>query len=269
MTLNFTPINELTFASTLASADYLLIWDVSEANLAKRMTLQTLANFLSLASAQINWTDILNKPATFAPSAHIHAPADIAEFDSAVDARLANLPNGAIIGGVAHFFQSTPPTTRIDGSILQIGDRLTKPNGLDYSWNGALWLGERVSFGYLVGNFFDLFAYVDPSHGVFWESAFFVSAQVQSAAPNWDTSNFWRIEYIAYAGSAIYEPVSMRDLSGYSLGNRIYKEFSINMGFIPSNPQIGGNIAAAQIRKVGDPSNPGLFLTLNIRPILL
>jgi hypothetical protein len=37
-------------------------------------------------------------------------------------------------------FGSTPPATRRDGSPLQIGDLLLKPNGLDYFWSGVEWL---------------------------------------------------------------------------------------------------------------------------------
>lgn len=75
---------------------------------------------------------------------HGHSVSEVSGFDSAVDARLFNLPNGAIIGGVAHFFQSSPPVTRRDGSPLQIGDRWIN-GGVSGFWNGTFWLSTEVT----------------------------------------------------------------------------------------------------------------------------
>lgn len=138
MTLSFTPINELTFADTLASGDYLLVWDVSAANLAKRLTLQVLANFLAAALINIEWEGILNKPDTFPPAIHTHIPADI------VGLTIDSLPSGTLIGSIAHFTGETPPATRRDGSPIQIGDRF-KAIRDDYFWDGARWLSNVLS----------------------------------------------------------------------------------------------------------------------------
>lgn len=138
MTLSFTPINELTFADTLASGDYLLVWDVSAANLAKRLTLQVLANFLAAALINIEWEGILNKPDTFPPAIHTHIPADI------VGLTIDSLPSGTLIGSIAHFTGETPPATRRDGSPIQIGDRLLKNNGQRYFYDGSDWVTEQA-----------------------------------------------------------------------------------------------------------------------------
>ena len=45
-------------------------------------------------------------------------------------------------------YQTTPskPTTRVDGSALQIGDRWYSPNtGIEVFWNGSYWLGEELT----------------------------------------------------------------------------------------------------------------------------
>jgi hypothetical protein len=48
-------------------------------------------------------------------------------------------------------FAETPPTTRRDGSPLQIGDRLFKPSGFNFVWSGSEWLTETV--GGVAGRF--------------------------------------------------------------------------------------------------------------------
>jgi hypothetical protein len=51
------------------------------------------------------------------------------------------ISNGTVINGVANFYQSTKPTTRIDSSALAVGDRWYKTNdGTDWAWNGTYWL---------------------------------------------------------------------------------------------------------------------------------
>jgi len=53
--------------------------------------------------------------------------------------------NGQVINGVAHFVQTTAPTTRADGSILVAGDRWAKSDdGTEWFWNGTYWLSPPV-----------------------------------------------------------------------------------------------------------------------------
>jgi hypothetical protein len=54
----------------------------------------------------------------------------------------SNLPDGALINGVANFYRATKPLTRVDGSALAIGDRWINPStGVEGFWNGTYWLG--------------------------------------------------------------------------------------------------------------------------------
>lgn len=52
------------------------------------------------------------------------------------------LRNGTRINGVEHFYQSTKPATRVDGSALVVGDQLITPTGNNYTWNGLAWIQE-------------------------------------------------------------------------------------------------------------------------------
>ena len=58
----------------------------------------------------------------------------------------SNLVNGYILNDVAHFTQSTNPTTRIDGSALVVGDKLYRTDlRRDYYWNGvSSWVSEQL-----------------------------------------------------------------------------------------------------------------------------
>ena len=53
--------------------------------------------------------------------------------------------SGQVINGVAHFVQTTAPTTRADGSILVAGDKWYKSDGrTEWFWNGTYWLSPPV-----------------------------------------------------------------------------------------------------------------------------
>lgn len=53
------------------------------------------------------------------------------------------LPNNTKINGVEHFYQTTKPTTRGDGSALVAGDRWWKiDDGTEWFWNGTYWLSS-------------------------------------------------------------------------------------------------------------------------------
>ena len=104
-----------------------------------------------ITDLSLDWQGITDKPSAFPPAVHTHIPADVSGLNGAIDARLNNLPNGAIIGGVAHFFQNSPPAMRNDGSLIQDGDRLYKPNAQDYFFDGVRWLtcqAGGISYSY-------------------------------------------------------------------------------------------------------------------------
>ena len=56
------------------------------------------------------------------------------------------LPNGVLINGVANFYTSTLPTTRVDGSVLVIGDTWKKPGQELAEWDGTQWVGGLKQF---------------------------------------------------------------------------------------------------------------------------
>ncbi|MBD2150811.1 hypothetical protein H6F44_11865 [Pseudanabaena sp. FACHB-1277] len=206
MSLIYAPINELPFAPNFEGNDYLLIWDISQpANQARRLTFTALASFLAYTSREFEWADIINKPDTFPPASHTHIPADILGFDSAVDARLGNLPNGAIIGGAAHFTDEVPPATRRDGSLIQIGDRLLKNNGQRYFYDGSDWVTEQA--GGIAGRW----TFVGASEPFLLENATLIGYQDLSALKIVslniryflltqggleDANNYWRFAFV-------------------------------------------------------------------------
>jgi len=54
------------------------------------------------------------------------------------------LHNGYVLNGVAHFTQSSNPTTRIGGSPLVVGDKLYRTDlREDCFWNGTLFLSTK------------------------------------------------------------------------------------------------------------------------------
>jgi hypothetical protein len=51
------------------------------------------------------------------------------------------IPNGALINGVCHIYQSARPTARPDGSALVVGDKwYNTATGVEGFWNGTYWL---------------------------------------------------------------------------------------------------------------------------------
>ena len=99
----------------------------------------------------------LTTPSIVAPSwsSIIGKPANVTNLDTnlALKAPLANptftgnsliLPNNSRINGVEHFYQSTKPTVRGDGSALVIGDRWWKTDdSTEWFWNGTYWLSTE------------------------------------------------------------------------------------------------------------------------------
>lgn len=58
-------------------------------------------------------------------------------------------PNTGLVSGVQHFYTTTKPTTRPNGSTLAIGDKWWKTDdGTNWFWNGTYWLSSQ---GFYVG----------------------------------------------------------------------------------------------------------------------
>lgn len=57
----------------------------------------------------------------------------------------SNLPNGTLINGVCHIYQSSLPTTRPDGSALVARDKwYNTSTGVEGFWNGTYWLTNQI-----------------------------------------------------------------------------------------------------------------------------
>lgn len=286
MTLTFTPISQLGLITTPESNDTLLLLDASTANQAGRITLEILGSFLANTAAQIDWANILNKPSTFPPvshthtkgqitdlsldwqgitdkpsafppASHTHIPADILGFDSAVDARLGNLPNGAIIGGVAHFTGEVPPATRRDGSLIQIGDRFLEAAD-DYFWNGVLWLGKLQTW--------DLSTFVSTTTPLYWRQALglgsniFVRGCKSSLWTNVAHSNinYWNINILVdYTKSSASSGTELAGEIANTLG---LPAFSWRIRYREINQVIPADVPFIVVaQKVGNPG--GSFVT--------
>lgn len=69
---------------------------------------------------------------------------DLMGYSRAVFTTPLSLPNNSRINNVEHFYQTSKPTTRGDGSALVIGDIWKQFNtGESWFWNGTYWLSPR------------------------------------------------------------------------------------------------------------------------------
>ena len=104
-----------------------------------------------------------------------------------------SISNGTIINGIANFYQTTKPTTRVDGSALVAGDRWYKiDDGTEWFWNSTYWLSpvQTLSHPQLVNitSTSNAFSLSIPSDGSVFISEVFLYSLVST--PN-DASNYW------------------------------------------------------------------------------
>ncbi len=60
---------------------------------------------------------------------------------------IRNLPSGTLINGVANFYQSSNPLSRVGGSPLVVGDRNYRTDlRIDTFWNGLYWVSAQRYF---------------------------------------------------------------------------------------------------------------------------
>jgi hypothetical protein len=108
----------------------------------------------------------------------------------------SNLPDGALINGVANFYTATKPLTRVDGSALVIGDLWQKPNGSRWFWNGTYWITSEPQIARLtVISTFGAGTYsVNPNDiDLTWGGLIFESLQINhtnTATIEWDVNNY-------------------------------------------------------------------------------
>lgn len=107
-------------------------------------TWQTL-NSASVGLGNVNNTSDLSKPISTATQTALDLKANLA---SPTFTDNLTLPNNTRINGIEHFYQSTKPTVRRDGSALVIGDRWWKTDTTDeWFWNGTYWLSSNLQQG--------------------------------------------------------------------------------------------------------------------------
>ncbi|WP_276691362.1 hypothetical protein, partial [Exiguobacterium chiriqhucha] len=80
----------------------------------------------SLQWANIDWTDVFNKPTTFTPSAHVHAIADVTGLQAALDSKSATSHTHANATTSVSGFMATADKTKLDG-ISTGANRITNP----------------------------------------------------------------------------------------------------------------------------------------------
>ena len=115
------------------------------------------------------------------------------------------LPNNIRINNIEHFYQTTKPTTRGDGSALVIGDRWWKNDtGEEWFWNGTYWLSpiERYSVAWTgpINTTNNTVALLPQNSSpkingnlntrVFIHRAGLIFSQYSL---NWDATNYWRV----------------------------------------------------------------------------
>jgi hypothetical protein len=146
---------------------------------------------------------------------------------------LLRLPNNARIGNTEHFYQTTKPTARGNGSALVVGDRWWKiDDGTEWYWNGTYWLSERFVYSNLTStsifNFattqsyplsFSIFSYF-PNNQLFIESATIAWSITSGSC---DSTNKWTIN--GYFNNAV---------EGAGLGQFLIAEITSNSGKITS-----------------------------------
>lgn len=158
------------------------------------------------------------------------------------------LPNNSRINGVEHFYQTTKPTTRGDGSALGIGDRWWKTDdGTEWSWNGTYWLGEKFVIGVdlrnrpEVGN-----PVVGKGSGVFFWYAESHLPQPLLTPVNWDSDNYYYF-YLSVGASTVI-PGDNR-FPEYRILQWPSQFFSLNLVYIGP-----GKMIFPLVRKQGNPT---------------
>jgi hypothetical protein len=174
--------------------------------------------------------------------------------------RLAGtLPDGALINGVANFYRSAKPTTRVDGSALVIGDRWINPvTGVEGFWNGTYWLSNQVrqSSGRVTG----VSASIVITNGVPagaatlpQEAIFIAFGKISISGPAASETDYWQgqLGYLVHTTSA-------GGLIGSSV-NMTTNVLSVGIYTLPINLFLAAGISArpmaVQLTKVGSPAN--------------
>jgi hypothetical protein len=186
---------------------------------------------------------------------------------------IRNLVNGTRINGVEHIYQTTKPTTRVDGSALVARDKWYKTDdGTEWFWNGTYWLSpERNWHGYLTGTLSQFasaqMALTDP----LWQMRYqFIITRVfwSSNITTCDNNNFF---------SVFFGPTIRNSFEGINTGNNLGFNtllFTVKQsGFVPPQSSVL-NVIPVQNNNTfitgstlyytftGTPSTPAIYVSL-------
>ena len=168
-----------------------------------------------------------------------------------------SLPNNTRINGIEHFYQSTKPVTRGDGSALVAGDVCYEIGKRHWYFNGLYWLSEPFTIGNVVSTTDMVERVGEDLRGCFLH--YIVAKGRVASAPNWNGSNYWQTNFF-FGAVNINNLARLDSTSGYVGGGdtHFYRKFDYNTAIIPTYPSgAGSNIFFAQIRSVGSPTAAG------------
>lgn len=154
------------------------------------------------------------------------------------------LPNNSRINNTEHFYQTTKPVTRGNGSSLVVGDKwCNTATGAEWFWNGTYWLSNQLfPFSSFFANYVSSFVFnnttstvtysifpsvkADNTRGILWESISFF----YRAGPNLVCDGILEI----YANGLLTRTIQLSDFRRPFDGTRALT-YSINyVSFRPS-----------------------------------
>lgn len=163
-----------------------------------------------------------------------------------------NLPNGTRINGVEHIYQSTKPTTRVNGSALVVGDRWYNPLTSDeWTWNGLIWISHLLMYT------FDSIA--SASSSLFWRFTFGEALYLESTdLILWSSiatsANYWSINFYYSESSAVITPTIPLPGNAFSNQNQPAITLKGNRVFNFLLP-VTTTVFSVQLDRIGSPSN--------------
>lgn len=184
-----------------------------------------------------------------------------------------SISNGTIINGIANFYQTTKPTTRVDGSALVVGDRWYKiDDGTEWFWNGTYWLSvcqKTLSHPQLTNVSSTGFSFPDsiPSKGsVFIENVFCYSIVLTTN----NNSDYWIVAVSICStqniGINVATFLTDQDNANQRLGKEVIANTVVASKFDTTE---SGLVLRLNWTKIGNPNFLYAAVSLNYRDIYL
>jgi hypothetical protein len=178
------------------------------------------------------------------------------------------LPNGTRINGVEHIYQSTKPTTRVNGSDLVADDIWYKTDDLTWwLWNGVYWVTKQI---YTIQSALNVFnstnvLYFPVSSGSFRILLF--ESNVTTTISSADANNRWDVS-LGYAplNDSVIQVASLGSITSASLTTL----FSTTQYVIDTTEVVSGktrNCVTVRGTKVGTPNNIVFAINISYRRI--